>query len=126
MDSERFAFTVMFVEQGEWTFAQIRLYTYGYPLDALSPLHAQTISSPMTIYPNPFAASFRLDLQNYRPEAIELYDLLGRLVWSKPIAPGVRQVNVVDRTLMFLPSGAYYLILKGAPNAAPIQIIHLK
>ena len=127
---ERFAFTATCIEDdaGKAT-TQMRLYTFGFPLDtAQAPDRAQnsrSISVGVSAYPNPFSAALQIEMPDTRAQAVVLYDVLGREVWSKEVAEGVRQMSVTDARLGELPSGTYYLAVKGS-SVGRTRVMHVK
>ena len=125
MDSSRFAFTATGIEGFE-DYQQLRLYTYGFPPnDATSPKPISRYAT-MTAYPNPFGSSLQLSLPGLRNQTIILYDLLGRTVWSYTVPSGVRHLKVNDPQLGELPSGTYFLALRGHSQIVPLHITHSK
>ena len=131
MDSERFAFTCMCLPFGSGESNQLRLYTYGFPPDTAQNAISPKVAAPhkeetIAAYPNPFSSSLRLELPNGEKRTVVLYDLLGREVWAQAVADGVKNVAVNDPHLAELPSGTYWLSLKGKGDIKPVKITHCK
>ncbi len=135
MDSSRVAFTCQAHPQIE-SFLQLRLYTYGFPPDAVpEPKVSTTRAARITVYPNPFTSMLQLDLPVGHGQVVVLYDLLGREVWRRAVPDGEHSLSVNDPHLAQLPSGTYYLTLRGkvlpsgsggAPRRGGITITHVK
>ncbi len=132
MDSERFAFTCMYYRMnGSSGNDQMRLYTYGFPPDtshssAPQPRAAAFQPPTLSAYPNPFGSSLRVEVPAGQKRTIALYNLLGREVWSQAVPDGVHLISVTDPSLAELPSGTYFLALKGNRTIVPQQIIHTR
>jgi hypothetical protein len=127
LDSERFAFTCIYYRlRGSGGNEQIRIYTYGFPPDAVTNRRAESRAATVSAYPNPFSSTLQLNLPNESSQAVVIYDILGREVWSSPLSAGMRTVTLNDPHLANLPSGTYYLTLRGNSSVAPKQIIHTK
>ena len=124
LDSEWFAFTGQFAWDTDR--ANVGLFTYGTPPNALSPIHPHTTLLPISVYPNPFSGQFQLDISTPGASAVALYDILGRQVWLAPLTLNMTRWIVADPQLSMLPSGSYFLHIQGTQPSAPIQIIHLK
>ncbi len=125
MDSGQFAFTAMCADQGE-LYLQLRLYAYGFPPPndaAENPRPPQT--AMISAYPNPFTSSLNLELPT-SAQALTIYDLLGRTVWTQQLSQGARRVSIADQSLSQLPSGAYFLSVEGRDITQRVPILHLR
>ena len=124
MDSARFAFIGTFVDAAH--FHQLGLYTYGFPPNAAAPDAPHAITTKVSVYPNPFTSQLHIEVLNRQIREIDLYDIFGRLVWSRSVAAGATQISASDPYFSALPSGTYILTLEAIQPIAPIQVIHLK
>ena len=63
----------------------------------------------LSVYPNPSneRVTFRLENANSTPVALELYNYLGQLVWSKTD----QMETQMEESLKGLPAGVYYAVL---------------
>jgi hypothetical protein len=129
-DTMQFAFTT---NTAPWPgdYPQLWLYTYGFPPDTTPPNAATPkVAAPpverISAYPNPFSSSLRLDIPNGQKRTVILYDILGREVWAQDVLDGVHTVSVTDPHLTVLPSGTYFLALRGNSHCVPLQITHFK
>jgi hypothetical protein len=125
MDSERFAFTAEAGPHG--SLEQLYLYTYNFPpYNAVpQPRHSNPIVA-ISAYPNPFTSSLTLNLPQAAAKEVTLYDILGRIVFSQPVPTGARTLNLTPSALGSLPSGTYFLALRGNSATVPLQITHFK
>ena len=128
MDNLQYAFTAMCYLSGTDSFDQLRLYTYGYPPDGTGPQprHSESRTISLRVYPNPFASFMRVQMPEANGGALEMVDLLGRAVWSKPVPVGTHMESINDGRLANLPSGTYFLVYRGIRPVVPIQITHIK
>lgn len=130
MDSERFAFTATTMQDTEpynpFEPQQVRLYTYGYPPDAASPVKPVVRIGPLTAYPNPFSSVLQLRVSDPKARVLTMYDILGRVVYVTQLPPEARSWTLAEPAFSSLPSGTYYLSLKGTQAMVPIPIIHIK
>ncbi len=125
MDSTRFAFTCQGASMTS-SYMQYWMYTFGYPPPndaAENPRPSQT--ALISAYPNPFTSSLNLELPT-SAQALTIYDLLGRTVWSQQLSSGARRVSIADQSLNQLPSGVYFLKVAGNTEILPQRIIHFK
>jgi hypothetical protein len=125
MDSTHFAFTCQGRPRTQ-EYMQFCLYTYGFPPDVAASPRMLPSAATLTAYPNPFSSTLQLNLPNESSQAVVIYDILGREVWSSPLSAGMRTVTLNDPHLANLPSGTYYLSVTGTSPAAPIEIHHIK
>jgi hypothetical protein len=124
MDSERFAFTVRFTEWGEGNVPQIRLYTYGYPPNALSPVRPATITrESFAIAPNPTNGNITIKGPFRELKSVSIYDVLGRRVQDLNLDHALQtSVNV---EIGELPTGSYFLrfIRREGTEIVPLKIV---
>jgi len=129
MDTGRIAFTVAGCPRTQ-DVLQLYLYTYGFPPDTtqssagsrIAPLRSVTLSA----FPNPFTSSLHVELPVANAPAIAVFDILGRTAWSSPLPQGSRSIILNDPRLAHLPSGTYFLALRGNSHCVPFQITHFK
>jgi hypothetical protein len=135
MQDQRFAFTIDGAPRGT-DFTQVWLYTYGFPPDAAVEPQTTKQIGELAVHPNPFGSTFTVEIPNTLSKRLLLYDLLGRLVWSRDIPANAGQMVIRDPLLAMLPSGTYYLTLsenlrlgsaplQSFPHGA-VQITHFK
>ncbi len=82
---------------------------------------AESESGSVRIFPNPFTDSFTIEPTGVRsgPQAVELYDLLGRRVWQG-VTTGDKQVVPVGSQLS---TGTYVLRVGGGEKAETIKVV---
>ena len=125
MSDEQFAFTTQAHPQAEY-FSQLRLYTWGFPPDAASEPRTSLPRINLTAYPNPFGSTLTVTLPFGTAHELTLYDILGRVALTLSAPQNTSTFSVSDPRLTSLPSGTYFLTLRGNNQVVPTQIIHFK
>jgi hypothetical protein len=131
MENGRFAFTCHMMVGGTGQLSQLHLLTFNLPPDttALTPPAADHLvprSEAIVASPNPFNHDLQLEVPGVGIRHLAIYDLLGREVWTQEVPDNVRNLSVCDPLLGQLPSGIYFVALKGNKLVSPIRILHTK
>jgi len=105
-------------------------------VDDLSSVPISVLPAPFVLdppWPNPMSAGLRLRLQIREPMALDLriYDARGRLVraWTAPDigeGPSTYQWNGLDRAGRPVPTGLYFVRVKGTDHTATRRIIVIR
>jgi hypothetical protein len=88
-------------------------------VDDRNPEPAQNIPTRFTIYPNPAPGPFKIDLYQGGFNKVEIFDLLGRTVYSKTISPAQTVLQLQPN----LASGSYFVRLHDGKEVKVMRVI---
>jgi N-acetylneuraminic acid mutarotase len=103
-------------------------YSDFWELDGISASVSHSIGgsgSDLSVFPNPFSTSFTLHTpESYRHvESIELYDILGRIVFSNATLAANHTFRI-DPSAMNLEPGAYFLRVRQGSGISTLPIVY--
>ena len=107
-------------------FANIYMFTLGFPPNAVGPRPRRAQTEGFQIFPNPFRSTLSVQGRLRPGSEIILYDILGRRVFAQLVTGQQNSLFIGDSQLSFLPSGYYVLSLQSRDAIHSYPLYHLK
>ncbi|XZF12673.1 ELWxxDGT repeat protein [Chitinophagaceae bacterium MMS25-I14] len=94
------------------------LYKIG--LNGTSVITVSSNSKEISVYPNPSSGSFTVQLNDQDFSQLQVYDQVGRIVYTQSLQPAQQQVSI---SIKGITPGIYYLQLKGKDGMPTKKIV---